>query len=181
MSPLFHDGESNDGDGDTDDHDDVDDHDQHDVPDDHDDEDDDTLFISPASYWLEHPRELTDALEQLAGIDTASTAGLERLGAVIANGVRAAINVAVDIVVSPFHTVTRPIPPTERLTLSVGEAAGLLGISRALAYEAVQSGEIPCVRIGRRILIPKVQLNRLLGDDPPSAPNESEVDQEKGA
>jgi len=50
----------------------------------------------------------------------------------------------------------------ERLTMTVEEAASALGIRRAFAYEAVTRNEIPHVRIGRRILIPRVALNRLL-------------------
>lgn len=58
----------------------------------------------------------------------------------------------------------------ERLTLTVEEAAGLIGISRAFAYEAVRRGEIPSIRIGRRVLVPRAALHRLLaGDDPGSA------------
>jgi excisionase family DNA binding protein len=49
-----------------------------------------------------------------------------------------------------------------RLTLSVEEAAKALGISRALAYDAVRKGQIPSIRIGRRVLIPKKQLEELL-------------------
>ncbi len=49
-----------------------------------------------------------------------------------------------------------------RSTLTVEEAAEMLGLSRAFAYEAVTRGEIPSIRIGRRILIPKVALERLL-------------------
>jgi excisionase family DNA binding protein len=52
--------------------------------------------------------------------------------------------------------------PPQRLTMTVEEAAVVLGISRATAYDAVSRGEIPCIRIGRRILIPKVALQRLL-------------------
>jgi excisionase family DNA binding protein len=52
--------------------------------------------------------------------------------------------------------------PQQRLTMTVEEAAVALGISRATAYEAVSRGEIPCIRIGRRILIPKVALEKLL-------------------
>lgn len=52
--------------------------------------------------------------------------------------------------------------PVQRLTLSVEEAAEALGLSRAFAYEAVNRGEIPSIRIGRRILVPRVALDRLL-------------------
>lgn len=51
---------------------------------------------------------------------------------------------------------------TDRLTLTVEEAAAVLGISRASAYEAVHHGQIPCIRIGRRILVPRIALDRLL-------------------
>ena len=49
-----------------------------------------------------------------------------------------------------------------RSTLTVEETAEILGLSRAFAYEAVSRGEIPSIRIGRRILVPKVALERLL-------------------
>ena len=55
-----------------------------------------------------------------------------------------------------------PTSAPGRLTLTVEEAAALLGISRAFAYEAVRRGEIPSIRIGRRVLIPRVALDRLV-------------------
>jgi excisionase family DNA binding protein len=51
-----------------------------------------------------------------------------------------------------------------RLTLTVPEAAGALGISRALAYELVARGELPSLRLGRRIVVPRQALERLVGD-----------------
>ena len=47
-------------------------------------------------------------------------------------------------------------------TMTVEQAARCLGISRALAYESVRSGDIPSLRIGRRILVPIQALRRLL-------------------
>ena len=47
--------------------------------------------------------------------------------------------------------------------LNVEEAAALLRISRCSAYEAVRRGEIPSVRMGRRVLIPTARLLALLG------------------
>lgn len=47
---------------------------------------------------------------------------------------------------------------SERLVYSVSEAAELLGVSRAFAYELVARGELPVIRLGRRRLIPKVAL-----------------------
>lgn len=43
-----------------------------------------------------------------------------------------------------------------------GEAAALLGISRNLAYELVARKELPSVRLGRRVLVPRRALDRLL-------------------
>jgi excisionase family DNA binding protein len=50
------------------------------------------------------------------------------------------------------------------LTVTTPQAAQLLGISRNLAYEAVRRGEIPTIRIGRRILVPIVAIERLLSE-----------------
>lgn len=50
----------------------------------------------------------------------------------------------------------------KRLTLTVTEAAELLGISRATAYECVRTGEIPSLRLGGRILIPREKFDGLL-------------------
>ena len=51
---------------------------------------------------------------------------------------------------------------TERLTLTVIEAAKLLGVSRNSLYEAVRRGEVPHLRIGRRILVPRSRLEEIL-------------------
>ena len=64
---------------------------------------------------------------------------------------------------TPSATVAGAVAPVEdRLVFTVEEAAQLLGISRSFAYEAVQRGEIPSMRIGRRILVPKAALQRFL-------------------
>ena len=47
-------------------------------------------------------------------------------------------------------------------TLTVEETAELLGISRGLAFQAVARGDIPSIRIGRRILVPVDRLRTLL-------------------
>jgi len=50
-----------------------------------------------------------------------------------------------------------------RVVLSVTEAATVLGISRALAYELVGRGELPALHLGRRLVVPKAALLELLG------------------
>ena len=61
-----------------------------------------------------------------------------------------------------------------KLTLNVKEVAALLGISENLTRAAIDSGEIPSMKIGRRILIPRIALEQMiaresgLGDIVPS-------------
>jgi excisionase family DNA binding protein len=50
----------------------------------------------------------------------------------------------------------------EPMTYKVEEAAKLLRIGRNQAYDAVACGEIPSIRIGKRILVPRVALERML-------------------
>jgi excisionase family DNA binding protein len=98
-----------------------------------------TVPVADPAYWSTSPAELADAL-RVATSEEATSSGRSPVG----SGVGAA--------------------PTsqERLTLTVEEAAALLGISRAFAYDAVRRGEIPAIKIGRRILVPILALNRLL-------------------
>ncbi|MDR5727950.1 MAG: helix-turn-helix domain-containing protein [Terriglobia bacterium] len=48
------------------------------------------------------------------------------------------------------------------ITYRIEEAAQLLGIGRNTAYEAARTGQLPTVRIGKRLLVPKVALDKLL-------------------
>ncbi|HLH24961.1 MAG TPA: helix-turn-helix domain-containing protein [Chloroflexota bacterium] len=52
----------------------------------------------------------------------------------------------------------------ERQTVTVEEAAQYLGISRSTAYDAVKRGELPVVRIGRRYVVPRQALERMLSE-----------------
>jgi excisionase family DNA binding protein len=49
------------------------------------------------------------------------------------------------------------------LTLTVEQTAKLLGIGRSTAYELVRTGDIPSLRLGRRIVVPIAQLADRLG------------------
>ena len=49
-----------------------------------------------------------------------------------------------------------------RLTWTVEQAGDLLGISRPSAYAAVNTGDIPSIRVGRRLLVPKAALEKML-------------------
>jgi excisionase family DNA binding protein len=50
----------------------------------------------------------------------------------------------------------------EPATMTVEEAARVLGISRGTAYKAARAGQIPTLRLGNRLLVPRPALNRLL-------------------
>jgi excisionase family DNA binding protein len=52
---------------------------------------------------------------------------------------------------------------SQRLTLTVEEAAAALGINRGLAYALAREGKIPSVRLGHRLLIVRAALERMLG------------------
>lgn len=55
--------------------------------------------------------------------------------------------------------------------LTVPEAAQLLRIGRGAAYEAARTGELPTVRIGRTLRVPRHALAALLGESEPSVPD----------
>lgn len=63
------------------------------------------------------------------------------------------------------HTYTHPaLDAIEgRLTVSVEEAAQLLGLGRSAAYEAARRGQLPTRRLGRRIVVPVPLLLEWLG------------------
>jgi len=50
----------------------------------------------------------------------------------------------------------------ERLTITVAQAARMLGISRGLAYQMAREGTIPTLRFGRRLVVPRKAMERLL-------------------
>lgn len=63
----------------------------------------------------------------------------------------------------------------ERATITVEEAAALLGIGRTAAYEAARRGQLPTRRLGRRLLVPVPAFLSWLGglpdgSEPPARP-----------
>jgi hypothetical protein len=55
------------------------------------------------------------------------------------------------------------IETDECLTTSVPDAGKLLGIGRNAAYEAARRGDIPTIKIGKRVVVPTALLKRMLG------------------
>ena len=53
-------------------------------------------------------------------------------------------------------------PPEDRLTLTAPELARLLGVDRKTVYEGAASGQIPSIRVGRRLLFPRAAIDAWL-------------------
>mgnify|MGYP006438829355 CR=1 FL=1 len=50
----------------------------------------------------------------------------------------------------------------ERLCYDVPEAGAKLGLGKNQAYEAARRGDIPTLRIGRRLVVPKAAFHEML-------------------
>lgn len=51
-----------------------------------------------------------------------------------------------------------------KLVLSIAEATEALGVSDDLIYELTERGEIPCLRLGRRKVVPMRAVEAILED-----------------
>jgi excisionase family DNA binding protein len=59
--------------------------------------------------------------------------------------------------------ITSLVPgATNQPSMQVDDVAKALGLSRGAAYNAIQTGEIPSIRIGRRIVVPTAAVRRML-------------------
>ena len=54
---------------------------------------------------------------------------------------------------------------TPRLAMTVREAAAALGVGRDAVYNAINRGELRAVRFGGTLLVPRLELERMLGMD----------------
>jgi len=61
------------------------------------------------------------------------------------------------------------IDPTDPRPLTVREASQLSALGINQTYEAIRRGEIPSIKIGRRILVPRKAFLSLLQDGSPSS------------
>jgi excisionase family DNA binding protein len=55
--------------------------------------------------------------------------------------------------------------PVTRQTYSIDEVAKLLGIGRNAAYEGARRGDFPLIRIGARMLVPRLAIDRMLNPE----------------
>jgi len=60
-----------------------------------------------------------------------------------------------------------------KLVYSVIEVAKLLAISRGTCYQRCREHKIPCLILGKRILIPKIGLERMLAEAGKGSQNEN--------
>lgn len=58
--------------------------------------------------------------------------------------------------------MTKTLGAFEKVTLSVEEAGRILGLSRGSAYLAARTGELPTIRIGKRLIVPVAALEKML-------------------
>ena len=65
---------------------------------------------------------------------------------------------------SKYEVIPHAWTQNDRLVMSVEEAGRALGVSRAHAYKLVASGLILSLRLGRRILVPRAALLKMLKD-----------------
>jgi len=144
------------------------------------------VTLTDSAYWTTHVDQLLDALSMATRLQAPSTTPAEAVTPEpvpsIAEQQPTAAYPDEPVETSPspvdeesgddsdhFPAVGTPADLPARLTLTVEEAAATLGISRAFAYEAVRRGDIPSIRIGRRVLVPHAALNRLLSPPDPAS------------
>ena len=59
-------------------------------------------------------------------------------------------------------TKQKPEVVGEKLVLNVPEVAALLGLGKTATWEGIWRGEIPHIKVGRRVLVPREALNGML-------------------
>ena len=57
----------------------------------------------------------------------------------------------------------------EKMVMTVEEAGRLVGVSRPTAYKLVKAGQLPAMRLGRRLIVPKAALERWLLECKPAS------------
>ena len=60
--------------------------------------------------------------------------------------------------------MTSRVAGHERRAFSVSEAAAMLGLHRQTLAAAIRRGELPAVRLGRKVLIPSAAIERFLDE-----------------
>lgn len=56
----------------------------------------------------------------------------------------------------------KPKEAPKAATMTVDDAARELGISRHTAYQCAKTGQIPTIRLGKRLVVPRARLEAML-------------------
>lgn len=64
--------------------------------------------------------------------------------------------------VSLMSQISSELNANPSLVIGIKEAGAMLGLNKNAAYAAAKRGDIPTIRIGRLIKVPKAAFNRLL-------------------
>jgi excisionase family DNA binding protein len=70
---------------------------------------------------------------------------------------------------SPTANAAVTAGTSQPLVMSVREAAAMLRISKDLAYELIARGELPALRLGRRVVVPTKALMQFVDGTTPVA------------
>ncbi|MCT1353839.1 MULTISPECIES: excisionase family DNA-binding protein [unclassified Gordonia (in: high G+C Gram-positive bacteria)] len=97
--------------------------------------------------------DLADALDAIAKVPTDS----------LDPATVDALDVARRAIVALGNTETATWAVKTQPTISVVQYANLIGINRITAYEHVERGDIPSIKVGRRRRIPAAVVRRQLG------------------
>jgi excisionase family DNA binding protein len=62
----------------------------------------------------------------------------------------------------PYSKETSPLVGDMRLVYEVPEAGEMLGLSRNASYQAARRGDIPTIKIGKLIRVPKAAFDLML-------------------
>ena len=54
----------------------------------------------------------------------------------------------------------------QKLTMTIDEASVLLGIGRSLAYQMAHNGQLPVIRLGKRLLVSRKAFEAMLDVKP---------------
>jgi excisionase family DNA binding protein len=74
--------------------------------------------------------------------------------------------------------MTTEYDPEQRQVYTPREYMALTGLCKTAVYQGIERGEIPSVRIGRRILVLKTPVDRQLGCGP-NQPTENHIGDDK--
>lgn len=71
------------------------------------------------------------------------------------------------VIVRPMASKYASLDPIDQPTLTVEEVAAIFGTGRTATYDAIRRGELPSIKVGRKLVVPTAAVRRLLELDAP--------------